>query len=347
MFEQQRRNSVLRKSSLLIFIGIVLVDLFLLYFFKYRHQELSLNEFNIHCFGNQLNAVISLLMIVSLCLVWFLKREFFFERIKLNISFVVISTGILLFGGFLSAIDLPEPDIYILNAPISKIYFGLIFTGFQFFQILWLVVLWLLLLRDENRLVYKGSIVTAILMFVFFLGSFVYVIMPKESSFPYSSDDPADVVVVMGAAVWSGNKPSQVLMARLNRAFEFYQAGMVKKIQVTGSNAPGELSEAEVAYNYLRKFNVNWENILIETTTTSTPEQIRFIKQNLVDKERNSSIIVISDNFHLSRIGEIADFYEMDVTLIASNHNLQTKDLLYYQFRESISLILFWLFAME
>src|SRR5437660_1724484 len=57
--------------------------------------------------------------------------------------------------------------------------------------------------------------------------------------------------VVLGAAVWGGNRPSPVLRERINKGYELLSSGTIKYIILTGGGSPGEMTEAEVAKNEL------------------------------------------------------------------------------------------------
>ncbi|MGQ9798270.1 MAG: YdcF family protein [Ignavibacterium sp.] len=154
----------------------------------------------------------------------------------------------------------------------------------------------------------------------------------------------AYTVVVLGAAVWSDNKPSPILAARVDKAIELLKNHNIKKLFLTGSNAPGELSEAEVALNYLKSKNVSFENIITESKTTSTTEQIQFLKSRLSEKEQHH-LIVISDSFHLVRIKEISKFHKLKIKTIASDLKLSFISELYNTIREALALTVFWFFA--
>ena len=49
---------------------------------------------------------------------------------------------------------------------------------------------------------------------------------------------PSDAIVVLGAAQWDG-KPSPVLQARLDHAYDLYAAGLAPKLIVTGGVGVG------------------------------------------------------------------------------------------------------------
>ena len=154
------------------------------------------------------------------------------------------------------------------------------------------------------------------------------------------ADIGSTVAVVLGAAVWSHNRPSPSLEARLNKAIELFEQGLIGKIQLTGSNAPGELSEARVAFNYLLRKGIDPEKVWIEEETTSTSEQIHFIKNEL------KNIILISAPYHLVRVEEICKFYGVKAYAESSDIIMSANSKIYSNFRESIALIIFWLFAL-
>jgi vancomycin permeability regulator SanA len=149
----------------------------------------------------------------------------------------------------------------------------------------------------------------------------------------------------LGAAVWSDNRPSPILAARISKAAELTKTDLVHKIYFTGSHAPGEKSESEVAYNYFREINPNFTNFELESSTTSTNEQIQFIKNKILPIYRDHEIIVISDSFHLVRIREISNFHGIKIKSIASDFSMDIKLNLYNRMRESLALVVFWLFS--
>jgi len=197
-----------------------------------------------------------------------------------------------------------------------------------------------------DKLIYLRSAVNSVFIAV---GLLVFTILfintrplPRNSSLTNKSN----VAVVLGAAVWSDNKPSPSLAFRVDKAAELYKQGIVNKIQLTGGNAPGELSEAEVSFNHILKKGISEEVIWIEKNTTSTIEQIRFIKNNLITQKHINSVIIISDVYHLQRVREICRFYNVQANVAASNLNLKTDKIIFYQLRECIALLLFWLFGL-
>ncbi|MCC7437797.1 MAG: YdcF family protein [Armatimonadetes bacterium] len=154
-----------------------------------------------------------------------------------------------------------------------------------------------------------------------------------------------DAGVILGAAVWSGNRPSPVLRQRVNRGYDLLNDGVVQFLVVTGGSAPNELPEAEVARRELLKLGVDPSRIVMEARTNSTVEQILYIRDQLMQKQRWSTFIIISDQFHLKRALEICAFNGINARGVSSESPLGPQNLVLYHVRESLALILYWMFG--
>jgi len=87
-------------------------------------------------------------------------------------------------------------------------------------------------------------------------------------------------------------------------------------------------------------------NISLEQKTTSSSEQIQFIRSKLVLDENVKDIIIVSDSYHLPRVLEISRFYNISIKVASSKLQLDFKSKLYYKIRESLALVVFWYFAL-
>jgi uncharacterized SAM-binding protein YcdF (DUF218 family) len=149
--------------------------------------------------------------------------------------------------------------------------------------------------------------------------------------------------VILGAAVWGGNRPSPILRERINKGFEIYDNNYVSKLVLTGGGAPDEMTEAEVSRNELIKYGVNPDDLIVEKKSISTNEQIYFVRDNLYKRNNWKRIIIVSDNFHLFRATEICRFNNMDCDAIASDTPLSAERSLTFMVKESFAVIIFWL----
>lgn len=137
-----------------------------------------------------------------------------------------------------------------------------------------------------------------------------------------------------------------MLASRVEKAYQLYKQGYINKIQLTGGNAPGELSEAEVAWLYLKERGVNKNDIWLEKKTSNTAEQVRYVKEELINKKKLLNIVFVSNSYHLTRINEICNFYNIKAGIESSNLDLSFDKNVYYKVRESIALLVFWFFAL-
>jgi len=109
-----------------------------------------------------------------------------------------------------------------------------------------------------------------------------------------------DAAVVLGAAAWN-NGPSPVLRERINHAIWLYENKYVDKIIFTGGKGKGEtVAESEVAREYAIKHQVNPEDILIETKSQITEENLKYAFEISGDKNIKTFTIV-SDPLHMKR----------------------------------------------
>ncbi len=331
------------KAVLYLLIIAVFLQLFILYFFKYQNQNLSVLNLNLKVTGNLFNLIIYLL--AEILLVFALFNYKVKLQLKLLSILIVLSYFFLLFGYISTKIILPFNSIYILGQFGNKLFTGLCYTIYQLLFFTFVIVLVLNLRKNQNKIFIKSSLFSIIVMLAFLTYSFLFIVSHEEKVKLQPLDKKNFYnIVVLGAAVWSDNKPSPILAARVDKAIDLIKNFNVEKVYFTGSNAPGELSEAEVALNYLKSKNVSADNVITETNTTSTTEQIQFIK-NKIGYEPKKKIIIISDSFHLVRIKEISKFHHLNIITIASELELNFFSELYNKLRESLALTVFWFFA--
>lgn len=113
--------------------------------------------------------------------------------------------------------------------------------------------------------------------------------------------DPADVIVVLGAAQYAG-RPSPVLRSRLDHAFDLWKARMAPAVILTGGQGEGDTtSEAEVGRAYLRKRGIPAASMLLETKGRNTDESLDAVVE-LMRGARLEHAILVSDPFHMLRL---------------------------------------------
>ena len=329
------------KSILMLFMVILLIvsDLLFLYFIKYHNQNLSLKEFNLKNIGNIANLFFTILLLIGVFIDYF--RQNLILKNKAFLIFLGL-TQFFLVAAFLSTI-IPPPfkGTYFLGQNANRLFVASLFSLFNFTNFITIFLVWYSILGTQNLIVLRSMFNSALLMLIILVIVFFY-ILKKESG--YNNNIKAskyNIGVVLGAAVWSNNRPSPSLSARVDKAIELYENGYLSEIYLTGSNAPGE---SEVALNYIKSNNKIIKNIFIEKQTTSTIEQIEFIKKKLLANTKNK-VIIISDRYHLVRVQEIGKFLNANFKVVPSGLSLSFETSLYNKIREALALTVFWFCA--
>ena len=115
-----------------------------------------------------------------------------------------------------------------------------------------------------------------------------------------SSDEPADVIVVMGAAQYDG-VPSPLLEGRLQAALDLWRAGLAPLVAVTGGKQEGDrFTEAAASRRWLVDRGVPAESILFEDMGRSTFESLDLLSP-VLRSVGASRLLVVSDSWHLPR----------------------------------------------
>lgn len=116
----------------------------------------------------------------------------------------------------------------------------------------------------------------------------------------------SDVIIVLGAAVRKG-QPSPAFSGRIRHALELHEKGLAPKILFTGGlGHDGLVPEAEVASRAAQSAGVPAGEILTETVSTKTWENITEARR-LMREHGLRSAIIVSDPFHLYRAQLMAD----------------------------------------
>jgi uncharacterized SAM-binding protein YcdF (DUF218 family) len=123
---------------------------------------------------------------------------------------------------------------------------------------------------------------------------------------------PADVIVVLGAAEYRG-KPSPVLRARLDHALTLYKKGLAPRILTTGG-AGGDpvYTEGTVGRSYLVSQGVASEAIIVEPEGGSTVYSTAAAAE-IMRRMELKSCIVVSDGYHIFRAKKMLEFRGLTV----------------------------------
>ena len=313
-------------------------------YLKYCTHNLGINLFRIDYVGNIFNVLIFMLTIVGFLI--FIKSSKIDNEKEIS-RILIITVLSFLPLAIIFALGNTEDlvgSVYLFSIPAVKLLNGILSFGEIFIQFLLIFVIWLFAIDRVDRVYVKSSYLSLTSILLLFVFAFFFIVLRGENTTDIRKDRKG-IAVILGAAVWSHDKPSPIFEGRIKKAYYLYQSGYVDNIQLTGGSAPGEISEAETAFNYLTALGVKSEGIRVESRTSTTTQQIQFIKKNLVENYGYKNIVIISDNFHMSRILEICKFYRLDAVGSRSEYEIRPNKLLFYRIRESIALIMFWFFG--
>jgi len=115
----------------------------------------------------------------------------------------------------------------------------------------------------------------------------------------------ADAIIVLGAAVWPGGRPSPSLSARTQHAIALYQAGYAPYLILCGGVGNNPPSEAEVMRQIATRAGVPADVLVLEDLSHSTEESL-VNAQKVMDARGWRSAVIVSDPFHLYRAETIA-----------------------------------------
>jgi uncharacterized SAM-binding protein YcdF (DUF218 family) len=151
------------------------------------------------------------------------------------------------------------------------------------------------------RLAVKVAIGLVALVVLYLVWTFVQVWLAARQD----EAQEAEAIVVLGAAQYNG-RPSPILRARLDHAYDLYAKKLAPLVVVTGGKQPGDrFTEATASAEYLIGKGVPDEDILREVDGRSSWESLaaasEFLKARGIHR-----VLLVSDPFHSYRIQAIA-----------------------------------------
>jgi len=141
----------------------------------------------------------------------------------------------------------------------------------------------------------------------------VYVVRQINEVASVDEAQQADAIAVFGAAEYSG-RPSPTLHFRLDHAVDLYRMKIAPVIITLGGGSDKDSGHTEggVGRDYLLAHGVPISNIIAETSSTDTEQQVHRLAAIARDFNLHQ-IVVVSDGTHLFRIRELCKDVGLDV----------------------------------
>lgn len=162
-------------------------------------------------------------------------------------------------------------------------------------------------------------IIGVILINIFVVMSSRQKIVQAENMDDYISDDTP--VLVLGAGVIDNAYPSNILKARLDKAYELYQQAPHKSFIMSGDHQDQYYDEVSVMKNYLIEKGIPEQQIFLDHCGYSTYDSLYRLK-NVIKESR---VITITQEYHLSRAIMVSQKLKLDAVGIAAEEVPSTR----------------------
>lgn len=111
---------------------------------------------------------------------------------------------------------------------------------------------------------------------------------------------PRDVIVVLGAAVQEGGRPSAALSRRVARAVELFREGKADALLMSGGVGTHPPAEAEVMRDLALRAGVPADRVFVESGSRTTFDNARMTAE-IMTRNGWTTAFLVSDAFHLPR----------------------------------------------
>ena len=113
---------------------------------------------------------------------------------------------------------------------------------------------------------------------------------------------PADAVLVLGTSTLVRGRPNPCMETRVAEGVRLVQAGLAPVLVVSGGRDPKDgLVEAESMADVAVRLGLSPDRVLLETSATSTIENLEYSRRTLADAAFGERMIVVTEPFHSPR----------------------------------------------
>ncbi|MDE7063363.1 MAG: YdcF family protein [Lachnospiraceae bacterium] len=128
-----------------------------------------------------------------------------------------------------------------------------------------------------------------------------------------SQEPPKNATVIVLGAKVQGERPSLILQERLDAAYDYLQKNQQSVCILSGGMGSDEnISEAECMYQYLIDKGIDSKRLYKEDQSTTTQENLAFSKDLIQQYSLDSTIVIVTNEFHEYRAVAIASSLDME-----------------------------------
>ena len=191
----------------------------------------------------------------------------------------------------------------------------------------------------------KKIAVVLLILLVVLAGWFTYQYYSILQVGEQTEPQPADVIIVLGAAVWPQG-PSPALQARIYYATQLYHEGYAGKLILSGGLGENPPTEAEAMAVVATVLDVKADAMYLEKEARNTRENLAFSKE-IMEENNWETAIIVTDVFHIKRALLIAEALGLEAygapaknSVLYRNRSLRIR----YTVREVLALISYYLY---
>jgi uncharacterized SAM-binding protein YcdF (DUF218 family) len=191
----------------------------------------------------------------------------------------------------------------------------------------------------------RGAVKAIGIIALMILGVLIVLFERVEARSAANLSRPADVIIVLGSAVYPGERPSPSLAARTRQAIALYQSGYAPHLIFSGGLGFNPPSEAEAMRRIAINAGVPAEAIVLEDRSHSTEANLAN-SQAIMNVRGWRTALVVSAPYHLLRAELVAQDLGMSVIGAPARDDptFAAPHLrIWYTLRESLALL--WYYA--
>jgi uncharacterized SAM-binding protein YcdF (DUF218 family) len=200
-------------------------------------------------------------------------------------------------------------------------------------------------LREPKRLIKRRWFVVVLGVLLLITAGMTVLYWQVDARAKVDAARSADVIIVLGSAVYPGERPSPSLYARIQHAIDLYRAGFAPALILSGGLGNYPPTEAEMMRRIAAEAGVPPDALILEDSSHSTEENLANAKA-LMDARGWRRAIVVSDPFHLLRAELVArDLGIQAYGSGASTSPTYTAPQLHFWYTSREALALVWYYA--
>ncbi len=138
-----------------------------------------------------------------------------------------------------------------------------------------------------------------------------------------AQEKKVDCILVLGASVWGGTRPSPILQDRLDRGIELYELGVSDRLLMSGDHGGQYYDEVNVMKKYAIEQGVESRVIFMDHAGFSTYESMVRAKE-IFEVE---TVLVVTQKYHLSRAVYIGNTLGMETYGVPAEEKRYSRQL--------------------